>query len=140
MNKKYFMKAICLIFLVAGFGIAATSCGSDEEEEDLFTRVQTNSLPIRLVEKSQMPEWLADLVTKAESADSEIPTGTRPIRVYTSVWNGSNYYTIFDGWASSWIFEQTYSQDGARIDWRTVNSGDFYSESRNWACIYIIRE
>lgn len=40
----------------------------------------------------------------------------------------------------SWMFEQTYSQYGVRIDWRTVNSGDFYSESRNWTCIYIIRE
>lgn len=55
------MKAVCLIFFVAGLGIAATSCSSDEEEEDLFTSVLTNSLPMRLVEKSQMPEWLAEV-------------------------------------------------------------------------------
>lgn len=130
-------RLLAVIFLVPLL-VCLASCSSDSNEnDDLYGLIVNDKIPTQLVDKENLPGWLAELVEKAETFAAQESASKRPSRIYQLSWNGKKYYMHYDAF-NSFIFYDVYTEDGRHVEWDAYDSSDFNTRSKDWLCIYII--
>ena len=91
--------------------LALTACSSDELPADPSF---DQDIKTELVDKSQLPEWLADYVTYLEYVPENQPLPSETAGVYRFEWNDKTFYEISSSTQNS-MHQDLYDADGNRI-------------------------
>ena len=129
MKQNTFMITLAL---VVTFILAA--CASEEYTDDL---IFDQEIKTELVDKSQLPEWLADYVSYLEYVPEgqELPKDASGI--YRFEWNGETYYEYY---STSQIAMHTdiHKSDGSLFFLKANDTKSFSEGTRNWTIIYLL--
>lgn len=113
--------------------LALTACGSDELPADPSF---DQDIKTELVDKSQLPEWLADYVSYLEYVPEGQELPTEKSGIYRFEWNGKTYYEISSPSQSS-IHQDLYDADGNRIRLEEKDYTSLNDSACNWTIIYL---
>ena len=117
--------------LVVTFILAA--CTSEDYTDD---PIFDQEIKTELVDKSQLPQWLADYVTYLEYIPEDQPLPSETAGIYRFEWNDRTFYEISSSTQSS-MHQAMYDADGNRIileeeDYKSLSEG-----ARNWTIVYL---
>ena len=113
--------------------LALTACGSDELPADPSF---DQDIKTELVDKSQLPGWLADYVSYLEYVPDGQELPTEKSGIYRFEWNGKTYYEISSPSQSS-IHQDLYDADGNRIRLEEKDYTSLNDSACNWTIIYL---
>ena len=124
----------CLLAFFAASIMMA--CGENDEDEDYDIQVLTFAgTEMQIMEKSDMPQWLAEKISEMETNRSSAYRAY----IYQGKWNSETIYFFFiettDKDNSSFY---AYRKNGEQFDWKVYDLFDVYKNSSSWICIYLI--
>ena len=91
--------------------LALTACSSDKLPDDPSF---DQDIKTELVDKSQLPGWLADYVTYLEYVPENQPLPSETAGIYRFEWNDKTFYEISSSTQNS-MHQDLYDADGNRI-------------------------
>ena len=98
--------------------------------DELKEMVQNDELPVNLMQKEDLPTWLAE---KIDSAEEEIRQGaTYRLTYYCFLWKGMPYYLIRNADDTTW-WSTVYSTDGSAVQF---DPDELFAISRSWRIVY----
>ncbi len=111
-----------------------TACSSEDYTDD---PIFDQEIKTELVDKSQLPEWLADYVTYLEYVPEGQELPKEPSGIYRFEWNGETYYEYY---STSQIAMHTdiHKSDGSLFFLKANDSKSFSEGTRNWTIIYML--
>lgn len=121
-----------LLCVVSAMVMAFTGCSSDDEltPEKLTEKITTYTLPQQLVNKDELPTWIAERI------DNIDPMAYVQMSVDRFVWKNKTYYyfqTIY-----SQFLTQIYDEEGNMIELMTgTEREELLRNSHDWVCIYM---
>ena len=115
--------------------LALTACSSDELPADPSF---DQDIKTELVDKSQLPGWLADYVTYLEYVPENQPLPSETAGIYRFEWNDKTFYEISTSTQNS-MHQDLYDADGNRIiledeDYKSLSEG-----AKNWTIVYLLK-
>ena len=145
-NRQKKMKRVVLSFgvvaVIATLAVFQFGCSKKAEttsNETIYVYQFGFEVPIAMVPKEELPEFLKDRIDYFFGIYSEKPmiTGTT-IEFFRGKWNKRTVYYFYHS-LSSCMFCEVYYSDGTKIDWSNGdNFEDFWSSTTSWAMIYQI--
>jgi hypothetical protein len=113
--------------------IALSACSMEEREDPLFDE----EVKTELLDKSELPQWLADYLDFKEYVpeEFEIPDNTR-YGVYRFQWKGKTYYEFYDS-ALKMVHNQVYASDGTPIQLTKEDMVSLSEDVRDWTIVYL---
>ena len=110
------------------------ACASDDYTDD---PIFDQEIKTELVDKSQLPEWLADYVTYLEYVPEGQELPTEKSGIYRFEWNGETYYEYY---STSQIAMHTdiHKSDGSLFFLKANDTKSFSEGTRNWTIIYML--
>ena len=128
MKYRHYLSILALAAL-----ISMTACKDDYTEDHAFDE----DIKTELVDKSELPEWLADYVSYLEYVPEgqELPKDASGI--YRFEWNGETYYEYY---STSQIAMHTdiHKSDGSLFFLKANDTKSFSEGTRNWTIIYLL--
>ena len=128
MKYRHYLSILALAAL-----ISMTACKDDYTEDHAFDE----DIKTELVDKSELPEWLADYVSYLEYVPEgqELPKDASGI--YRFEWNGETYYEYY---STSQIAMHTdiHKSDGSLFFLKANDTKSFSEGTRNWTIIYML--
>ena len=126
-HKNY----LSILTLMVTFILAA--CSSEDYTDD---PIFDQEIKTELVDKSELPQWLADYVTYLEYIPEDQPLPSETAGIYRFEWNDRTFYEISSSTQSS-MHQAMYDADGNRIileeeDYKSLSEG-----ARNWTIVYL---
>ena len=111
-----------------------TACTSEDYTDD---PIFDQEIKTELVDKSQLPEWLADYVTYLEYVPEGQELPTEKSGIYRFEWNGETYYEYY---STSQIAMHTdiHKSDGSLFFLKANDSKSFSEGAHNWTIIYML--
>ena len=130
MKYRHYLSTMAIAAL-----ISMTACKDDYTDAPIFDQ----EIKTELVDKSQLPEWLADYVSYLEY----VPVGQEPPTeksgVYRFQWNGQTYYELYSP-SQSTLHEEMYTANGMSFQLKPDDYKDFSDNVHNWTIVYIMRQ
>ena len=110
------------------------ACASDDYTDD---PIFDQEIKTELIDKSQLPEWLADYVTYLEYVPEGQELPTEKSGIYRFEWNGETYYEYY---STSQIAMHTdiHKSDGSLFFLKANDSKSFSEGAHNWTIIYML--
>ena len=128
MKYRHYLSTMAIAAL-----ISLTACKDDYTEDHAFDE----DIKTELVDKSELPEWLADYVSYLEYVPEgqELPKDASGI--YRFEWNGETYYEYY---STSQIAMHTdiHKSDGSLFFLKANDTKSFSEGTRNWTIIYML--
>ncbi len=120
-----------LLCVLSAMVLGFTGCYSDElTYDEIADKIMTYSLPQKLVDKRQLPAWVADRIDKIS------PETFVQLSVDKFVWNDKTYYYFQSGYST--FLEVIYDEDGNETKLLTGDERrNMLMKSHDWVCIYI---
>ena len=127
------MRRFHLFILILAAVIALSACTTEEREDPLFDE----EVKTELLDKSELPQWLADYLDFKEYVpeEFEIPDNTR-YGVYRFQWKGKTYYEFYDS-ALKMVHNQVYASDGTPIQLTKEDMVSLSVDVRDWTIVYL---
>ncbi len=126
--KLYFS----ILALAAIFTLAA--CSSDEYHEDPSF---SEEIKEELVDKSQLPQWLADYVTYLEYVPKGQDIPVTPKGFIRCEWKGKTYYELYSA-DQTVLHQEMYTADGEPFLLKPQDYKAFNDGVRNWTIVYLL--
>lgn len=127
------MKKFLLIVLGLFSLMTMTNCSSDDDttmsRDEFIRHLENRNFPIEIQEKSDLPDWLAEIITRAEEAHNQ---GSIPFNMYVLrfSYQGQTYYII----SSTYSTRTIYNTQGDMVSF----SEDYWEEKcTDCVCIYL---
>ncbi len=130
MKQNTFKSTLALVAIAI-----LTACGSDELPADPSF---DQDIKTELVDKSQLPEWLADYVSYLEYVPEGQELPTEKSGIYRFEWNGQTYYELYSP-SQSTLHEEMYTADGVPYRLKLNEQEAFSDGVRNWTIVYIFK-
>ena len=127
-HKNY----LSILTLMVTFILAA--CSSEDYTDD---PIFDQEIKTELVDKSELPQWLADYVTYLEYVPEGQELPTEKSGIYRFEWNGETYYEYY---STSQIAMHTdiYTSKGKPYFLKESDYKAFSEEVRNWTIVYLL--
>ena len=131
MKQNTFMSILALVAIAF-----LTACGSDELPGDPSF---DQDIKTELVDKSQLPEWLADYVGYLEydQIHSSLESQNATKGVYRFEWLGRTFYELYSP-AQSTVYSNMYTEDGMPIELTLTYYKTFSDQVKNWTIVYLL--
>ena len=131
MKQNTFMSILALVAIAF-----LTACGSDELPADPSF---DQDIKTELVDKSQLPEWLADYVSYLEydQIHSSLESQNATKGVYRFEWLGRTFYELYSP-AQSTVYSNMYTEDGMPIELTLTYYKTFSDQVKNWTIVYLL--
>jgi hypothetical protein len=111
-----------------------TACGSDELPADPSF---DQDIKTELVDKSQLPEWLADYVSYLEYVPEGQEIPTEKSGIYRFELFKKLYYEVFSPDQGT-IHSDLYTEDGIPVDIKQTYTPSFIDSTKNWTIVYML--
>ena len=132
---NYLLIAALVVSAAFQFGCSKKAETSNETE---YVYYFGNKIPVAIVPKEKLPEFLIDRVDFYLGMFGENPIKGLGVGVYKGEWNKRTVYHVLP-FLDNCMFCQVYNSDGSIIDWSNRDDfEDFSSKSKNWVLIYKI--
>ena len=128
MKHRHYLNIVAIAAL-----ISLTACKDDYTEDHAFDE----DIKTELVDKSELPEWLADYVSYLEYVPEGQELPKEASGIYRFEWNGETYYEYY---STSQIAMHTdiHKSDGSLFFLKANDSKSFSEGTRNWTIIYML--
>jgi len=139
------MKKVVLNYLIIAALVVSAAfqfgCSKKAEtsNETIYVYQFGYSVPVAIVPKEELPEFLRDRIDYFLEIYDEKPLPVGPtIEFFRGKWNKRTVYYFYHSY-SSCMFCEVYYGDGTKLDWSNGdNFEDFWSKTTNWVLIYQI--
>ena len=111
-----------------------TACSSEDYTDD---PIFDQEIKTELVDKSQLPEWLADYVTYLEYVPEGQELPKEPSGIYRFEWNDMTFYNIYFPNQST-LYTNLYIADGMPVNITTTYTKSFADNAGNWTIVYVL--
>jgi hypothetical protein len=118
--------------LVVTFILAA--CSSDDYTDD---PIFDQEIKTELIDKSELPQWLADYVTYLEYVPEGESLPSEPSGIYRFNWSNKTFYEILSP-SQSVVHDNMYLSDGTPMSRILSNYPSFTDSLKNWTIIYML--
>jgi hypothetical protein len=129
MKQNTFKSTLALVAIAI-----LTACGSDELPADPSF---DQDIKTELVDKSQLPEWLADYVSYLEYVPEGQELPTEKSGIYRFELFKKFYYEVFSPDQDT-IHSDLYTEDGIPVDIKQTYTPSFSDSTKNWTIVYML--
>ena len=115
--------------------LALTACGSDELPADPSF---DQDIKTELVDKSQLPEWLADYVSYLEYVPEGQELPTEKSGIYRFEWNGQTYYELYSP-SQTMMHDNLFSSNGTPVRLVEDDYKSLTDNAHDWTIVYLLQ-
>ena len=130
MKQKTIMSTLALMVI-----LAFTACSSDEYIEDPSFKDDVKEI---IVEKSQLPQWLAEYVSYLEYIPEGQELPTEPSGIYRFSWKGRDFYEFYSP-SQTMLHADLYKDDGTPVQLVESDYKSLTDSACNWTIIYLLQ-
>ncbi len=112
-----------------------TACGSDELPADPSF---DQDIKTELVDKSQLPEWLADYVSYLEYVPEGQELPTEKSGIYRFEWNGQTYYELYSP-SQTMMHDNLFSSNGTPVRLVEDDYKSLTDNAHDWTIVYLLQ-
>ena len=129
MKHRHYLSTMAIAAL-----ISFTACKDDYTEDHAFDE----DIKTELVDKSELPEWLADYVSYLEYVPEgqELPKDASGI--YRFEWFDRTFYNIYSPNQST-LYSHLYTPDGMPVNLTETYTKSFADHAVNWTIVYVLK-
>ena len=129
MKHRHYLSTMAIAAL-----ISFTACKDDYTEDHAFDE----DIKTELVDKSELPEWLADYVSYLEYVPEgqELPKDASGI--YRFEWFDRTFYNIYSPNQST-LYSHLYTPDGMPVNLTETYTKSFADHAVNWTIVYVMK-
>ena len=132
---NYLVIAAIAVLVAFQFGCSKKSETSDET---IYVYQFGYSVPVAIVPKEKLPEFLRERIDYCEREYSKSPMTGVTVEFFRGEWKKRTVYYYYHSF-SSCMFCEVYDSDGTKLDWSDEDHfAGFYSKFKNWVLIYKI--
>jgi len=132
---NYLVIAVLAVSATFQFGYSKKA---ELRNETVYVHQFGFNVPVAIVPKEELPEFLRDRIDYFGEMYNEKPTTGTTIEFFRGKWNKRTVYYFYHS-ASSCAFCEVYYSDGTIIDWSNRDDFEgFVSKNNNWVLIYQI--
>ena len=129
MKHKYFLSILTLMVT----SILAACSGEGYTDDPIFDQ----EIKTELVDKSQLPKWLADYVNYLEYIPEGQNFPSEPSGIYRFNWSNKTFYEISSP-SQGLVHDNMYLSDGTPMSRILSNYPSFTDSLKNWTIIYML--
>ena len=129
MKQNTFMSTLALVAIAF-----LTACGSDELPADPSF---DQDIKTELVDKSQLPEWLADYVSYLEFNQIANASDNKS-GVFRLKWKDQYFYKVYTPFQSK-VLDNLYTSDGKPFYLQEEDYQSFSQEVSDWTIVYVLQ-
>ena len=115
--------------------LALTACSSDELPADPSF---DQDIKTELVDKSQLPEWLADYVSYLEYVPEGQEIPTEKSGIYRFEWNGQTYYELYSP-SQTMMHDNLFSSNGTPVRLVEDDYKSLTDNAHDWTIVYLLQ-
>ena len=130
MKQNTFMSTLALVAIAF-----LTACGSDELPADPSF---DQDIKTELVDKSQLPEWLADYVSYLEYVPEGQELPTEKPGIYRFEWNGQTYYELYSP-SQTMMHDNLFSSNGTPVRLVEDDYKSLTDNAHDWTIVYLLQ-
>ena len=130
MKQNTFMSTLALVAIAI-----LTACGSDELPADPSF---DQDIKTELVDKSQLPEWLADYVSYLEYVPEGQELPTEKSGIYRFEWNGQTYYELYSP-SQTMMHDNLFSSNGTPVRLVEDDYKSLTDNAHDWTIVYLLQ-
>ena len=130
MKQNTFKSTLALVAI-----FAFTACGSDELPADPSF---DQDIKTELVDKSQLPEWLADYVSYLEYVPEGQELPTEKSGIYRFEWNGQTYYELYSP-SQTMMHDNLFSSNGTPVRLVEDDYKSLTDNAHDWTIVYLLQ-
>ena len=130
MKQNTFMSTLALVAIAI-----LTACGSDELPADPSF---DQDIKTELVEKSQLPGWLADYVSYLEYVPEGQELPTEKSGIYRFEWNGQTYYELYSP-SQTMMHDNLFSSNGTPVRLVEDDYKSLTDNAHDWTIVYLLQ-
>ena len=130
MKQNTFMSTLALVAI-----FAFTACSSDELPADPSF---DQDIKTELVDKSQLPEWLADYVSYLEYVPEGQELPTEKSGIYRFEWNGQTYYELYSP-SQTMMHDNLFSSNGTPVRLVEDDYKSLTDNAHDWTIVYLLQ-
>ena len=119
--------------LMAIFAFAA--CGGEDYTDD---PIFDQEIKTELVDKSQLPEWLADYINHLEYVPEGQDLPTEPSGIYRFKWNNRFFYEVYSP-SQTVMYSDLYLDDGTPVQLVESDYKSLTDNARDWTIVYLLQ-
>lgn len=119
--------------LMAIFAFAA--CGGEDYTDD---PIFDQEIKTELVDKSQLPEWLADYINHLEYVPEGQDLPTEPSGIYRFKWNNRFFYEVYSP-SQTMMYSDLYLDDGTPVQLVESDYKSLTDNARDWTIVYLLQ-
>ena len=130
------MKQDTFMIILALVAIAfLTACGSNELPADPSF---DQDIKTELVDKSQLPGWLADYVSYLEYVPEGLELPTEKSGIYRFEWNGQTYYELYSP-SQTMMHDNLFSSNGTPVRLVEDDYKSLTDNAHDWTIVYLLQ-
>ena len=114
--------------------ISLTACKDDYTEDHAFDE----DIKTELVDKSELPEWLADYVSYLEYTQMADASDNKS-GVYRFKWKDQYFYEVYTPYQST-VYDNLFTSDGKPFYLQKEDYLSFSQEVRDWTIVYVLQK
>ncbi len=130
MKQNTFKSTLALVAIAI-----LTACGSDELPADPSF---DQDIKTELVDKSQLPEWLADYVSYLEYVPDGQELPTEKSGIYRFEWNGQTYYELYSP-SQTMMHDNLFSSNGTPVRLVEDDYKSLTDNAHDWTIVYLLQ-
>ena len=130
MKQNTFMSTLALVAIAI-----LAACGSDELPADPSF---DQDIKTELVDKSQLPEWLADYVSYLEYVPEGQEIPTEKSGIYRFEWNGQTYYELYSP-SQTMMHDNLFSSNGTPVRLVEDDYKSLTDNAHDWTIVYLLQ-
>ena len=130
MKQNTFKSTLALVAIAI-----LTACGSDELPADPSF---DQDIKTELVDKSQLPEWLADYVSYLEYVPEGQELPTEKSGIYRFEWNGQTYYELYSP-SQTMMHDNLFSSNGTPVRLVEDDYKSLTDNAHDWTIVYLLQ-
>ena len=130
MKQNTFKSTLALVAIAI-----LTACGSDELPADPSF---DQDIKTELVDKSQLPEWLADYVSYLEYVPEGQEIPTEKSGIYRFEWNGQTYYELYSP-SQTMMHDNLFSSNGTPVRLVEDDYKSLTDNAHDWTIVYLLQ-
>lgn len=114
---------------------AFTACGGEDYTDD---PIFNQEIKTELVDKSQLPEWLADYINHLEYVPEGQDLPTEPSGIYRFKWNNRFFYEVYTP-SQTMMHSDLYIDDGTPVQLVESDYKSLTDNARDWTIVYLLQ-
>ncbi len=130
MKQNTFMSILALVAIAF-----LTACGSNELPADPSF---DQDIKTELVDKSQLPGWLADYVSYLEYVPEGLELPTEKSGIYRFEWNGQTYYELYSP-SQTMMHDNLFSSNGTPVRLVEDDYKSLTDNAHDWTIVYLLQ-